>query len=57
MVSFSSAVGPTLGGWLSDTIAHRAPLYIGGVFMVLAGLATLYLPDSSENHDVDDLNS
>ena len=57
MVSFSSAVGSTLGGWLSDTIAHRAPLYIGGVFMVLAGLATLYLPDSSENHDVDDLNS
>ncbi|MDF1515400.1 MAG: MFS transporter, partial [Anaerolineae bacterium] len=26
VVSLSSAVGPTLGGWLSDTITRRAPL-------------------------------
>jgi DHA1 family multidrug resistance protein-like MFS transporter len=44
VVSLSSAIGPTLGGWLSDTIARRAPLYIGAFCMVFAGLASLYLP-------------
>ncbi len=45
VVSLSSAIGPTLGGWLGDTLSIRAPLYLGGFFMALAGVGTSYLPD------------
>jgi DHA1 family multidrug resistance protein-like MFS transporter len=47
VVSLSSAIGPTLGGWVSDTITRRAPFYIGAFFMTLSGLASHYLPDKT----------
>jgi DHA1 family multidrug resistance protein-like MFS transporter len=43
-VSLSNAVGPTVGGWLSDTFTRRTPLYTGGVSMAIAGAAVLLLP-------------
>jgi MFS transporter, DHA1 family, multidrug resistance protein len=48
-VSMSSAVGPSLGGWLSDTVARRSPLTIGGIAMALAGLAVFRLPKESSS--------
>ena len=50
-VSMSSAIGPSLGGWLSDTVARRSPLTIGGIAMALAGLTVLRLPKDSTAHD------
>ncbi|MGC9467808.1 MAG: MFS transporter [Anaerolineae bacterium] len=47
-VSLAGAVGPTVGGWLSDTMTRRTPLYAGGVAMALAGLAVLRLPRDTE---------
>lgn len=48
-VALAGAVGPSVGGWLSDTISRRAPLWAGGIAMMLAGLAVLRLPkDSSQ---------
>lgn len=44
-VSLAGAVGPTTGGWLSDTVSRRAPLYVGGLAMALAGVAVLRLPE------------
>ena len=41
VVSLSSAIGPTLGGWLGDTLSIRAPLYLGGFFMALAGIGNI----------------
>ena len=49
VVSLSSAIGPTLGGWISDAFARRAPLYVGAFFMTLAGLASLFLPQKDKN--------
>ncbi|MCU0519376.1 MAG: MFS transporter [Anaerolineae bacterium] len=46
-VSLSGAVGPSVGGWLSDTISRRTPLWVGGVAMAAAGLAVLRLPKDS----------
>ncbi len=46
-VALAGAVGPSVGGWLSDTVSRRAPLWAGGVAMVLAGLAVLRLPKDS----------
>ena len=46
-VSLSGAVGPPVGGWLSDTISRRSPLWVGGVAMAAAGLAVLRLPKDS----------
>jgi len=43
-VALSGAVGPTVGGWLSDIVSRRAPLYAGGITMALAGVAVLRLP-------------
>ncbi len=43
-VALAGAVGPSVGGWLSDTVSRRAPLWAGGIAMVLAGLAVLRLP-------------
>ncbi len=43
-VSLAGAVGPTVGGWLSDTATRRTPLYVGGAAMALAGIAVLRLP-------------
>ena len=43
-VALSGAVGPTVGGWLSDTVSRRAPLCAGGITMELAGIAVLKLP-------------
>lgn len=43
-VALAGAVGPSAGGWLSDTVSRRAPLWAGGIAMVLAGLAVLKLP-------------
>ena len=45
-VSLAGATGPSIGGWMSDTISRRAPLFVGGVVMALAGLAVLRLPAS-----------
>jgi DHA1 family multidrug resistance protein-like MFS transporter len=53
VVSLSSAVGPTLGGWISDTIARRAPLYFGAIFMFLAGVASHSLPSRTEIESVE----
>jgi DHA1 family multidrug resistance protein-like MFS transporter len=47
VVSLSSAIGPTLGGWIGDTLSHRTTLYIGGIFTTLAGFASLYLPKNN----------
>jgi MFS family permease len=55
-VSLSNAVGPTVGGWLSDTFTRRTPLYTGGVSMAIAGAAVLLLPkgkDGTESPDED----
>ncbi len=46
-VALAGAVGPSVGGWLSDTVSRRAPLWAGGVAMVLAGLAVLRFPKDS----------
>lgn len=43
-VSLAGAIGPTVGGWLSDTVSRRSPLFVGGLAMALAGLAVLRLP-------------
>jgi MFS transporter, DHA1 family, multidrug resistance protein len=43
-VSLAGAMGPALGGWLSDTVTRQMPLYVGGVLMALAGAAVLRLP-------------
>jgi MFS transporter, DHA1 family, multidrug resistance protein len=43
-VSLAGAVGPSLGGWLSDTLTRQMPLYVGGILMALASLAVLRLP-------------
>jgi MFS transporter, DHA1 family, multidrug resistance protein len=43
-VSLAGAVGPSLGGWLSDTVTRQMPLYVGGVMMALASAAVLRLP-------------
>jgi DHA1 family multidrug resistance protein-like MFS transporter len=45
-VSLAGAVGPSLGGWLSDTVNRRSPLYAGGLAMAVAGLAVFRLPKS-----------
>lgn len=50
-VSMSSAIGPSLGGWLSDTVSRRSPLTIGGIAMALAGLTVLRLPQDTSAHD------
>ncbi len=47
-VSLSGAVGPSVGGWLSDTISRRSPLWVGGIAMALAGLAVLRLPKDNK---------
>ncbi len=47
-VSLSNAIGPTAGGWLSDTFTRRTPLYTGGASMVLAGIAVMLLPKDKE---------
>jgi MFS family permease len=47
-VSLSGAVGPSVGGWLSDTISRRTPLWVGGIAMAGAGLAVLRLPKDSD---------
>lgn len=52
-VALSGAIGPTVGGWLSDTITRRAPLYVGGITMALAGVAVLRLPDHSAKEEYD----
>jgi MFS transporter, DHA1 family, multidrug resistance protein len=49
-VSLSSALGPSLGGWLGDTVGRRSPLTIGGIAMAAAGLAVLRLPRDSSSH-------
>lgn len=55
-VALSGAIGPTVGGWLSDTVTRRAPLYVGGITMALAGIAVLKLPDhTTEEKDDDNL--
>ncbi len=43
-VSMAGAIGPSLGGWLSDTMTRQMPLYVGGVLMALAGVGVLRLP-------------
>lgn len=47
-VSLSNAIGPTFGGWLSDTFTRRTPLYTGGASMMLAGVAVMLLPKDKE---------
>ncbi len=47
-VSLSGAVGPPIGGWISDVVDRRAPLYVGGFAMALAGLAVLRLPRDAD---------
>jgi predicted MFS family arabinose efflux permease len=48
-VSLSGAIGPSLGGWLGDTMSRRTPLFIGSVAMALAAFAVLLLPRQVEN--------
>jgi MFS transporter, DHA1 family, multidrug resistance protein len=49
-VSIAGAIGPSVGGWLSDTVSRRTPLWVGGVAMVMAGLTVLRLPaDAKES--------
>lgn len=43
-VSMSNAIGPTLGGWLGGTISLRTPFFVGGLSMIMGGLAVLWLP-------------
>ena len=43
-VSLSNGIGPTVGGWLSDTFTRRTPLYAGGIAMALASAAVTLLP-------------
>jgi DHA1 family multidrug resistance protein-like MFS transporter len=43
-VSLSGAVGPMVGGWLSDAVSRRAPLYVGGIVMAVAAVTVLWLP-------------
>ena len=43
-VSIAGAIGPSAGGWLSDTVSRRAPLWVGGVAMMITGLTVLRLP-------------
>ncbi len=47
-VALSGTIGPALGGWVSDTLDRRAPLYAGGITMALAGLAVLRLPNDAK---------
>ncbi len=47
-VSLSGAAGPMVGGWLSDAVSRRAPLYAGGVVMALAAVPVLRLPKETE---------
>lgn len=46
-VSLSSAVGPTVGGWLGAG-SLRAPFYTGSAVAVVSGLAALRLPKGGE---------
>ena len=52
-VSLSSAVGPSVGGWLSDTVSRRSPLWAGAAAMALAGLAVLRLPRDGRRKEGD----
>lgn len=56
-VSLSGAIGPSLGGWLSDTVNRRTPLYIGGVAMALAGIAVLRLPGGGREPQTDTVDA
>jgi DHA1 family multidrug resistance protein-like MFS transporter len=53
-VSLSNAVGPTVGGWLSDTFTRRTPLYAGGIAMALAGGMVTLLPKDKKSGEVRD---
>ncbi|HKX10938.1 MAG TPA: MFS transporter [Stellaceae bacterium] len=49
--SIAGALGPVLGGWLTDTISWRAIFFINVPFAVLAGLiAWTRLPESRDPH-------
>lgn len=50
-VSLAGAVGPTVGGWLSDTVTRQTPLYVGGIAMTIAAIGVLRLPRDAESPD------
>jgi MFS transporter, DHA1 family, multidrug resistance protein len=47
-VSIAGAIGPSVGGWLSDTVSRRSPLWVGGIAMLVAGLTVLRLPNPKD---------
>jgi DHA1 family multidrug resistance protein-like MFS transporter len=43
-VSLSGAIGPSAGGMLGDLVSLRAPLFVGGLATMAAGLGVFRLP-------------
>jgi predicted MFS family arabinose efflux permease len=44
MGSLGRAVGPFLGGWAFDHIAHPSPMWLGAIVVALASVLALRLP-------------
>jgi len=44
MGSLGRAVGPFLGGWAFDHIAHPSPMWLGAIVVLVSSLLALKLP-------------